>query len=195
MQCLGLFFGVLAVFFAGIGDAYAEKIQKHSLDTVLGAKLLKAAESETSLTVDEKLNVYRCKMVKNYVGFEDTILGNALAYSCSKPAVGVVFYSGNDLGQHSPDKIANYIKNKFSENGMDANVFIDDALNGVSSVAFIVDGGKEVMNPTNPIKAIETIEGFAADMKLVFFADKQITSNELSRWVKAEKAYVPSLIN
>lgn len=87
---------------------------KLSLDTVLGAKLLKAAEPETSLTVDEKLNVYRCTMVKKYLGFEDTILGNALAYSCSKPVVGVVFYAGNDLGQHSPEKIANYIKSKFS---------------------------------------------------------------------------------
>jgi hypothetical protein len=164
---------------------------KLSLDTVLGAKLLKAAESETSLTADEKLNVYRCKMVKKFVGFDDTILGNALEYSCSAAVVGVVFYAGNDLGKHSPEKIAAYMEAEFAKNGILAKVFIKPNPEHGSSASFIVRGGREVMNPIDPLSAIKNIEGFVANIKLVFFADKLITSSELGKWVKSDVAYIP----
>jgi len=167
--------------------------QKHSLDIILGAQLLKAAKENTILSVNEKLNVYRCQMVKKYIGFDDTPLSQALKYSCSAPVVGVVFYAGKDLGHHSPEKIADYIKKEFSKYGMVARVFINVEHEFSSSVAYIIGGGKEVFDPVSPAKAIKNIKGFAADMKLVFFADKLITPNELEKWAKADAAYMPNL--
>ena len=174
--------------------SYAQqKTPETSLDIVLGAKLLKAAKANTSLTVDEKLNVYRCEMVKRYLGFEETALGQAIKYSCTAPVVGVVFYIGDDLGKHSPEKIVNHIETVFSQHGMQAKVFINHQQSYSSSVAYIVDGGKEVFDPVPPVQAIKQIKSFSADMKLVFFADKLITSNELAKWAKATTPYIPEL--
>lgn len=175
----------------GNSHVHAKAASKPTLGTVLGAQLLKASEADSSLTVDEKLNVYRCETVKKHVGFDGTILGDALEYSCSAPVVGVVFYAGNDLGKHSPEKIAAYMEAEFAKNGVSAKVFIKPNHGHGSSASFIVRGGREVMNPIDPLSAIKNIEGFVANIKLVFFADKLITSSELGKWVKSDVAYIP----
>lgn len=127
------------------------------------------------------------------IGFDDTVLGLTLEYSCSAPVVGVIFYAGNDLGKHSPEKIAAYMKTEFEKNGVLAKVFIKENREHGSSSSFLVRGGRKVMNPVDPLSAIKNIEDFVANIKLVFFADKLITSSELEKWIKSDVAYIPKI--
>ena len=73
--------------------------------------ILRASKSETSLTDHEKLYVYRCEMIRKYLGFTETPTGLATKYSCDKPEIGIAFFAGDDLGHHSPQKIGEYFKN------------------------------------------------------------------------------------
>ncbi len=175
-----------------VSNVAAEE-QKLTLDTILGAKLLKASERDTTLTLDEKLNVHRCKMVSQYLTLTSSAIDQTIKYSCTAPVVGVAFYAGNDLGHHSPEKIANHIEAEFAKNGVKARVFIQDGHSSGSNISYIVRGGREVMSPKEPYSAIKSIEGFVANMKLVYLADELISTTELGKWVKSEIAYLPRL--
>ena len=74
------------------------------------AEILRAAKAETTLTDHEKLYVHRCAMINKYVGFSDSPTSQATKHSCDVPEIGIAFFAGDDLGQHSPLKIANYFK-------------------------------------------------------------------------------------
>ena len=163
------------------------------LREALAAELLEASKADNSMSKKEKLITQRCTAVKRYLVEDKSALRQALYYSCSAPVVGVAFYAGNDLGQHSPEKIAVYIENMFAENGMRAKVFIKHNHQSGSSVAYMIMGGRRIMNPKDPVSAISRIEGFAADAKLVFFVDGKISSSELEKWVKSESPYVPNV--
>lgn len=168
--------------------------QEHSLETILGAKLLRAAQAETTLTDTQKLSEYRCRMLKKFEVSTSSAIDRALVYSCQNPVVGVAFYFGNDLGKHSPEKIAKYIEKEFSKVGMKAKVFIDSSKNGNSNISYIVRGGKNMMNPKEPFEAIKTIAGFSANTKLALFADNIISPETLEAWSKANAAYIPKAL-
>ena len=133
-------------------------------------------------------------MVNKYQTLTQSAIDRAIHYSCTAPVVGVVFYVSNDLGKHSPEKIANYIQAEFAKNGVKAKVFIEYRHEYGSSISYIVRGGRETMNPKEPYSAIKDIEGFVANMKLVYLADELITTTELGKWVKSDTAYIPSIL-
>lgn len=162
------------------------------LREALAAELLEASKSDNSMSKKEKLITQRCIAVKRYLVEDKSALRQALYYSCTAPVVGVAFYAGNDLGQHSPEKISAYIEDEFARNGVQAKVFITKHKAG-STVALISRGGNFLYNPTDPVSAIKSIKSFSSEIKLAYFADKLITPEELTKWVKADKIYLPSL--
>ncbi len=173
------------------GAAHADKAQPNRLDLALASELLEASKSDQSISKHDKLFTKRCEVIDKYLPPTSTPIGKAMVYSCTAPAVGVAFYAGKDLGQHSPDKIAKYIEASFAKNGMLAKVFIESEHRHGSSVAMMMNGGSHLYNPMNPLEAIKNIESFAAEAKLIYFTDKKISPKELEKWVKSEIAYLP----
>lgn len=181
------------LFLGGNTAVRAENKETPSLRAILDGEVLGAVKHDTSMTNGEKLYVHRCAIIEKHIGFDDTPIGQAMKYSCTAPVVGVAFYVGKDLGNHSPVKVANYIKAEFAKNGMVAEVFIKLGHEHGSSVTYFVEGGREILNPLPPAKAINKLEGFVAEVKLVYFKDKKITPDELGKWVKSTTAYIPKI--
>lgn len=170
---------------------FANKNGDHILSGILGSELLKAAEQDNTMSKEEKLFKHRCAVIEKYLTLTNTPTHKAVAHSCSGAVVGVSFYVGDDLGIHSPEKIAAHIRNMFAKHGVSAKVFFKDNKPYASRVAFIMKGGSFLYEPTDPVSAINSIESFAAEMKLLLFRDKDITSEQLKVWVKATEAHIP----
>lgn len=139
--------------------------------------LLRAAKAETSLTDKEKLGRYRCDMIRKYLGFKDTLVGKARKYSCDKPSIGIVFYVGNDLGEHSPHKIGEYFKTELAKHRATAEVFIQENWPYGSSMGFYTNGESLLSKAIRPSKAVEDIEFLAAEALLILYTEKRI-----ARW-------------
>lgn len=170
---------------------FADNADDHILSGMLGNELLKAAAQDKTLSDKEKLFKYRCSMIKKYLTLTDTPTHKAVSHSCSDAVVGVSFYVGDDLGKHSPEKIAVHIENEFAKHGVSAKVFFRENKPYASRIAFMMKGGSFLYEPTDPISAINSIKSFAAEMKLLYFRDKDITSDQLKVWVKATDAHIP----
>ncbi len=138
------------------------------------AAILKASKSETSLTDHEKLFVYRCDMIRNYMGFPKTPTGQATKHSCEKPEIGIAFFAGSDLGSHSPDKIGNYFKAELSKYHINAEVFIQDNWQHGSSMGFYINGESWLKEPVRPSQAVEKIETLAAEALLILYTKGRI---------------------
>ncbi len=150
------------------------------LQTNEAAAVLRAAKSETTLTDHEKLFVYRCDMIRKYMGFPDTPSGNATKHSCDKPEIGIAFFAGSDLGKHPPEKIANYFKAELAKHRISAEIFIQDDWKYNSSMGFYVNGESWLKNPVSPSKAVDMIEALAAESLLILY-----TKGRIKEWPKA----------
>jgi len=137
--------------------------------------LLRSAKAETSLTDKEKLGRYRCDMIRKYLGFKDTLVGQARKYSCDEPAIGIVFYAGDDLGEHSPHKIGEYFKTELAKHRATAKVFIQENWPHGSSMGFYTNGESLLSKAIRPSKAVEDIEFLAAEALLILYTEKRIT--------------------
>ena len=133
------------------------------------AEIIRAAKSETSLTNHEKLYVYRCDMIRKYMGFSDTPTSRATKHSCDKTEIGIAFFAGDDLGKYSPQKIANYFKTEIAKHNINAEVFIQDDWPHGSSMGFYVNGESMIKKPLRPSQAVDQIEGFAAEALLILY--------------------------
>jgi hypothetical protein len=75
-------------------------------------------------TNKQKLFGKRCEMVKQYVDTDGTTLRKAMGHSCEKLTVGVALLVGDDLGKHSPEKVASHFENELAKHKMQSKVFI-----------------------------------------------------------------------
>jgi len=138
--------------------------------------LLRAAKAEKNLTDQEKLGRYRCDMISKYLGFKDTVIGKARKYSCNTPEIGVALYAGEDLGDHSPEKVAQYFKDEFTKNNINAEVFIQKNHPYGTSMGFYINGESLIRNPVDPLKGIEILKGMAAEALLILYTEKRIST-------------------
>ena len=152
--------------------------------TKLGAQILRAAKSDQSLTDTEKLSSHRCHMLKKHVGFTESAFSQALAFSCNNVGIGVVFYAGSDLGHHSPEKIAQAFKLKFKQQKVRAEVFIKYPHDSGSAVAFFINGQSYTADWLGVIEALDTVKHASNEAKLIYFKNKQISSEQLKKWAK-----------
>ena len=188
LQRLGLFFCVLMAFVGGIGGVYAsEKVVSADMRTQLGATILRAAKQNTSLSDEEKLSTHRCQMLHDYVDFKDAAFGQAVDYSCRNLAFGVTFHAGNDLGRYTPENITQALKMKFKEQFINAKVFVKQPHKGGSAVAFFINGQSYTADWMNIIEALNTVSDASNEAKLIYLKNKQITSQQLGKWVKGSE--------
>ena len=144
--------------------------------------ILKSSEADTSLTKKEKLFRYRCQTIKKYLGFDDTATGKAIKHSCDKPEIGIALYAGDDLGEHSPEKVAEYFERELTKNNISAKVFIKHKHPYGTSMGFYINGSSWLRDPVNPLKGIELIEALAAEALLILYTEKRI-----KEWPKGAK--------
>ena len=160
------------------------RAEKPNLQTQLNAQLLRAAKHDTSLSDREKLFSRRCETIEKHVGFSDTPLGQSIEYSCKGMVIGVTLYAGADLGKHSPEKVAALFKEKLSNDFMTAEVFVKHDHEYGSAMAFLINGGSYTEDWADPLEALEFLDGMTAEARLIYFNNKQITSQQLVDWVK-----------
>jgi len=122
----------------------------------------------------EKLFVYRCETIEETIGFADTPTGKATKYSCTGPNIGIAFYAGEDLGDHSPEKVGQYFIDEIAKFGMTANVFTDHDHPHGSSMAFYIDGDSWLEEPVDPLEGIKLIEGLASEAKLILYRNGKL---------------------
>jgi len=158
------------------------------LKTILGAQLLRAADNTISADDYQKLSFNRCASLKKYVGFSDTPLGQATEYSCKGLNIGITLYAGKDLGKHSPEKVAQLFKSKLAEEAMTAEVFIKPNHEYGTVMAFFINGESYFNDYIIPMEAIKNIDTLAAEARLFYFKNEQITPHQLSEWIKYGKA-------
>ena len=137
------------------------------LQTQHDRAILNAASGLTHLSKREKLFVHRCQIMRELLGFEDNPTGKAQAYSCSETGVGIAFYAGNDLGKHTPEKIARLFRDGLAEYKVPARVFIKRGHPHGSSMAFYINGESWLRAPVRPSKGYEMIEALAAETNLI----------------------------
>lgn len=116
-------------------------------------------------------------MINKYVGFPDNPIGYAKKHSCDQAEIGIAFYSGNDLGEYSPEKIARYFESEFEKNNIFAKVFIKNNENGNSSMGFYVNGESMLAKPITPSKAVAKIKAISADSLMLLY-----TKGKIKKW-------------
>jgi len=147
------------------------------LDLDVNVAILEKAKANKAITDHEKLFVYRCKMMKKYLGFPDTPTGKATKYSCDVPAVGIALYAGKDLGKHPPEKIAQYFIDELAKHNVKAKAFIKHDHEYGSSMAFYINGESWVAMPLDPLEATKKIELLATETKLIL-----LTKGRIKKW-------------
>ena len=86
--------------------------------------ILRAAMDDVSFTNKEKLTTHRCQMIEKYLGYEDSVDGKAMEYSCQNDGVGITLYVGEDLDAYTPEQVAQHFIGKLELDGLPAEVFI-----------------------------------------------------------------------
>ncbi len=129
--------------------------------------ILIASKAETNLTKVQKISTHRCEMIKKYLGFSDSIMGRAIKHSCDKAEVAITLYAGKDLGEHSPEKVAQYFKDELLKHHVKAEIFIRKNHPHGTSMGFYVNGGSRLKKPVDPMRGIELLEALAAETILI----------------------------
>ncbi|MEP0175017.1 MAG: hypothetical protein ABJH28_10835 [Paraglaciecola sp.] len=151
-------------------------------------ELIEVSEAETRYTNKQKLFDKRCEMVKQYVDTDGTILRKAMGHSCEKLTIGVALLAGDDLGKHSPEKVASHFENELAKHKMQSKVFIQKGYKHGTSLVFFVDGSSYYANYVNPVQALDSLKSFVADVRLMYFKNGQITFDQLAHWIKSAPA-------
>lgn len=163
-------FLVVAVVFLG-----AQITRAGDLDAAFNRSILDALVDDNSRSDIEKLFDDRCQTIKDTVGFEEGISGQAREYSCDVAGIGVTLYVGEDLGKHDPAAVAkhftDYLTNK---RGIPAKAFIKKKHPYGTSMAFYVNGQSWLLEPVNPLQANEKLEALSAEAKLILFTQKRV---------------------
>ena len=150
------------------------------LDAVFNKSILDALAHDNSRTGKEKLFDNRCQTIRETVGFEDNIDGQAREYSCDVDGIGITLYAGEDLGHHKPETVAkhftDYLTNK---RGLPAKVFIQDDHPYGTTMAFYINGSSWLFQPINPLEGIEKLDALAAEAKLILLTDERV-----SKWIQ-----------
>ncbi|PCI97251.1 MAG: hypothetical protein COB14_09300 [Alphaproteobacteria bacterium] len=141
--------------------------------------ILIAAQADTTLTKVEKLFDHRCEMIRKYLGFDDSVTGQAIRHSYDKTEIGISLYAGKDLGEHSPESVAEYFKKELAKHHVNAKVFIHQNHPYGTSMAFYINGSSWLKKPVDPLKGIEKIKGLAAETLLILY-----TEGRLKEWPK-----------
>lgn len=141
--------------------------------------ILIASKADMTLTKVEKISTHRCEMIEKYLGFADSTMGRAIKHSCDMPEIGISLYAGNDLGEHSPEKVAQYFKGELAKHSMKAEVFIKSDHEYGTSMGFYINGGSWLRTPVDPLKGAELIEAMAAEAILILY-----TEGRISEWPK-----------
>lgn len=136
--------------------------------------LLIASQADTNLTKEEKLFKYRCPTIRKYLGFADSIMGKAIKYSCDKAEIGITLYAGKDLGNNSPEKVAQHFKNQLAKRQVKAEVFIKSDHPYGTSMGFYINGGSWLRDPVDPLKGIELLDALAADAIMILYSEGRI---------------------
>ncbi len=145
------------------------------IDTEINRQILTATKSDTSRTDKDKLFTNRCDTIKQYVGFEESISGQAREYSCNYTGVGIALYAGSDLGKHSPESVGQYFISELKKRGVSAQFFIKPDHEYGSSMAFFIDGRTWLLEPINPLEGIKDIDFLANETKLLLLKGGRIT--------------------
>ena len=96
--------------------------------------------------------------------------------------------AGDDLGKHSPEKVASHFENELAKHKMQSKVFIQKGYKHGTSLVFFVNGSSYYANYVDPVKALDSLKGFVADVRLMYFKNGQITSDQLTDWIKSAPA-------
>ena len=159
--------------------AHAHSDEFKSLDADINKGILEALEHDTSRTGTEKLFENRCQTIRETVGFEDSVHGQARKYSCDIAGIGITLYAGEDLGHHKPETVAkhftNYLTNK---RGLPAKVFIKHDHTHGTSMAFYINGRTWMYEPVSPLEGIEKLKFLGDEAKLILF-----TQNRIPEWI------------
>ncbi|WP_133471320.1 hypothetical protein [Paraglaciecola marina] len=164
-----------------------ERTAKPDMRTQLGAKILRAAKQDLSLSDEQKLSTHRCKMLHDYVDFKDAAFGQAIDYSCRNLAVGITFHAGSDLGRYTPENIIQALEMKFKEQFINAKVFVKQQHKGGSAVAFFINGQSYTANWMTIVDALNTVQDTSNEARLIYLKNKQITPQQLGKWVKGSE--------
>lgn len=167
----------IATLFLGFIFAIHSTVVLADLRVNEAAAILKASKSEEGLTDHEKLFVYRCDMIRKHLGFPDTPTGLATKHSCENPEIGIAFFAGADLGNHSPEKIGNYFKAELAKYDINAKVFIQHKWPHGSSLGFYINGESWLKEPVRPSQAVNKIEALAAEALLILY-----TKGRIKKW-------------
>ena len=146
------------------------------IDTEINRQILTATKSDTSRTDKEKLFTNRCDTIKKYVGFEESISGQAREYSCNYTGVGIALYAGSDLGKHSPESVGQYFIEGLQKRNVNAQFFIKHDHEYGSSMAFFINGTTWQLEPLAVMEAIKDIEFLANETKLILLHEKGVNS-------------------
>ncbi len=152
------------------------------LDTAINRAILKATAHDTTRSDKEKLFKNRCETIEKYVGFEDSVTGQARKYSCDVPGVGIALFAGKDLGKHSPEKVGQYFVDKLTAEGLKAEVFTKPDHEYGSSMGFYIDGVTWMLKPVGPMQGIDKLDFLADEAKLILF-----TEGRVKKWVYPPK--------
>ena len=123
---------------------------------------------------------YRCEVLIKLGGFSKTVTGKATEFSCQKPSIGIALYAGKDLGGNPPEKIAKYFQHELKKLGVKSEVFIKKNHEYGTSMAFYINGDSWLKEAITPRKAVEMVDGLAAEAKLVYF-----TNGQIKKWPKS----------
>jgi hypothetical protein len=150
-------------------------------------ELLDLSKAEPRYTNTQKLVEQRCDMIKRYIDTDSSVMRQAMGYSCGgdELAIGVALLAGKDLGKHSPEKVAQHFEGLLLKQKMSSKVFIQHGYEHGTSLVFFVNGSSYYANYINPVKAMESLNGLVADVRLMYFKSGQITAEQLTQWIKS----------
>lgn len=171
-------FGVMVVFASLLSSV--GRASEVDLQTGPSAAILRAVKHDKTRTDHEKLFVYRCEIMDEVLGYEENPTGQATKHSCDHTEVGIALYAGNDLGNHTPEKVAQYLMDELKKHRVNSTVFIKHKHPYGTSMAFYINGSSWLRNPVGPMRGIELIEALAAETKLIL-----LKYGRLKEWPQA----------
>ncbi|MEM7220015.1 MAG: hypothetical protein AAF515_16735 [Pseudomonadota bacterium] len=133
----------------------------------LGRRILGASTHITHWTNREKQFKYHCEIFEKWVEKSDNATDRAITYSCNELATAIYISPGEDMGDHSPEKLGVAIQERLQEYNVPSRVFIDPAHERGTWLAFYINGETWAGERLRPSQAIPKLKTVAAETNLI----------------------------